>query len=140
MLTTELSGEISPSSRAFFTPAVPVTPAGSPKTPQVRPSSLAASRISWSETLTTTPLDSRMAFSALSALRGTPTAMESARVFSSMGSQGLFSAIARFSGQQPSAWTLISRGSRSIMPVAYRSLKPFQTPAMVQPSPTERAT
>ena len=54
--------------------------------------------ISSSVTLTTMPLDSRIAMSALSALRGTPTAMESARVFSSIGSQGLFSAMARLMG------------------------------------------
>ena len=69
-------------------------------------------------------------------IRGTPTAMESARVFSSMGSQGLFSAMARLMGQQPSAWAEISRGRRSMKPMAYRSFRPFQRPAMVQPSPT----
>ena len=44
------------------------------------------------------PLDSRMAMRALSALRGTPTEMESAMVFSSMGSQGLSSWMARLMG------------------------------------------
>ena len=33
----------------------------------------------------------------------------------------------------------MSRGSLSMKPMAYRSLKPFHTPAMVQPSPTEMA-
>ena len=74
--------------------------------------------ISSSVTLTTMPLDSRIAMSALSALRGTPTAMESARVFSSIGSQGLFSAMARLMGWQPSACAEIRRGSLSIKPMA----------------------
>ena len=102
-LTTVSSLPMTPCSQSFFTPAAPVTPAGSPNTPQVRPSSFCAAMISSSETFTTMPSDSRMAIRALSAFRGTPTAMESARVFSSMGSQGLFSAMARLMGQQPSA-------------------------------------
>ena len=65
--------------------------------------------ISSSLTFTVTPLDSRMAMRALSAFRGTPTAMESARVFSSMGRQGSPVSMARFRGQQPSAWAEISR-------------------------------
>ena len=95
--------------------------------------------ISASETFTTRPWDSSMAWRALSGFRGTPTAMESARVFSSMGCQGAFSSMARFRGQQPSAWQEMSRGSRSMNPAAYRSLSPFHAPAMVQPSPTDRA-
>ena len=47
--------------------------------------------------------------------------------------------MARLMGQQPSAWAEMSRGSLSMKPMAYRSLKPFHTPAMVQPSPTEMA-
>ena len=75
-----------------------VTPAGSPNTPQVRPSSRCAARISSSVTQIARPLDSRIAASALSALRGTPTEIESAMVFSSIGSQGLFSLMARLMG------------------------------------------
>ena len=41
---------------------------------------------------------------------------------------------------QPHAWTEINLGSLSINPAAYRSLNPFQTPAIVQPSPTDNAT
>ena len=89
--------------------------------------------------MTATPSDSRMARRALSGLRGTPTAMESARVFSAMGSQGFPVSMARFRGQQPSACTEMSLGSRSMNPAAYRSLRPFHAPAMVQPSPTDRA-
>ena len=118
MITTVASGSMSPSSRAFFTPAVPVTPAGSPKTPWVRPRRRMAARISSSDTLTAMPLDSRTAFRALSAFRGTPTAMESARVFSSMGDQGFPVWRARFRGQQPSAWAEISLGRRSMKPVS----------------------
>ena len=120
-MTTETTVSFAPStpcSQSFFTPAVPVTPAGSPNTPQVVPSSFCAAMISSSVTLTTMPLDSRIAMSALSALRGTPTAMESARVFSSIGSQGLFSAMARLMGWQPSACAEIRRGSLSIKPMA----------------------
>ena len=40
-------------------------------------------------------------------LRGTPTAMESARVFSSMGYQGSLLAMARLMGWQPSAWLVL---------------------------------
>ena len=80
-----------------------------------------------------------MAIRALSAFRGTPTAMESARVFSSIGFQGVSVSMARFSGQQPAAWAEISRGRRSMKPMACRSLRPFHSPAMVQPSPTEMA-
>ena len=65
--------------------------------------------------------------------------MESARVFSSMGCQGWFSSMARFRGQQPSAWAEMSRGSLSMKPMAYRSFNPFQRPAMVLPSPTGMA-
>ena len=36
-------------------------------------------------------------------------------------------------------WAEISLGSLSMNPMAYRSLRPFQSPAMVQPSPTEMA-
>ena len=96
--TTVSSLPMSPSSHAFLTAAVPVTPAGSPNTPQVLPSSFCAARISSSVTLIARPFDSRIAMSALSALRGTPTEMESAIVFSSIGSQGLFSWIARLRG------------------------------------------
>ncbi len=135
-LTTVASFSSFPCSQSFFTPAVPVTPAGSPNTPQVRPSSFWAAMISSSLTFTVRPSDSRMAIRALSAFRGTPTAMESARVFSSMGCQGSPVSMARFSGQHPSAWAEISRGRRSIKPMAYRSFSPFHSPAMVQPSPT----
>ena len=62
------------------------------------PSSRWAARISSSVTQTARPLDSRMAARALSAFRGTPTEMESAMVFSSIGSQGLFSWMARLMG------------------------------------------
>ena len=55
--TTVAPFSIRPSSQAFLTAAVPVTPAGSPKTPQVRPSSFCAARISSSVTLTAMPLD-----------------------------------------------------------------------------------
>ena len=60
-------------------------------------------------------------------------------VFSSIGYQSSLLAIARFKGQQPSACAEIRRGSLSIKPMAYRSFKPFQSPAIVQPSPTEIA-
>ena len=59
--TTVASFGISPSSQAFLRAAVPVTPAGSPNTPQVRPSSRCAARISSSVTFTARPPDSRMA-------------------------------------------------------------------------------
>ena len=103
METTEASWGSFPCSASFFTPAVAATPAGSPNTPQVRPRSFCAAMISASETLTVRPPDSRMALRALSAFRGTPTAMESARVFSSMGRQGSPASTARFRGQHPSA-------------------------------------
>ena len=93
-LTTVSSSPSSPCSHSFFTPAVPVTPAGSPKTPQVLPRSCWASMISRSETFTARPPDSRMAARAFSPFRGTPTAMESAKVFSSMGFQSPPSATA----------------------------------------------
>ena len=138
-LTTAASLSIRPCSQSFFSPAAPVTPAGSPNTPQVLPSSFWAAMISASDTFTVSPLDSRIAISALSAFRGTPTAMESARVFSSMGRQSSPVSMARFRGQQPSAWAEMSRGSRSMRPMACRSLSPFHSPAMVHPSPTEMA-
>ena len=51
---------------AFFTPAVPVAPAGSAKTPQFVPRSFIAARISSSETFTTTPFrDMRLPRSVL---------------------------------------------------------------------------
>ena len=62
-----------------------------------------------------------------------------AAISGDMGFQGLLSAMERLRGQQPSACTEISRGSRSMKPMAYRSFRPFQVPAMVQPSPTEIA-
>ena len=118
MVTTVSSLPRTPISQSFLTPAVPVTPAGSPKRPQTLPRSFWAAMISASETFTTRPLDSSMAWRALSGFRGTPTAMESARVFSSMGCQGAFSSMARFRGQQPSAWQEMSRGSLSMKPMA----------------------
>ena len=87
--TTVASLGIRPSWQAFLIPAAPVTPAGSPKSPHVRPSILMAPKISSSVTFTAIPFDSLTALRALSAFLGTPTAMESAIVFSSMGCQGL---------------------------------------------------
>ena len=116
--TTVSFSPITPCSHSFFSPAVPVTPAGSPKTPQVVPSSFCAAMISSSVTFTAMPFDSRIAMSALSALRGTPTAMESARVFSSMGRQSSPVTMARLMGWQPSACAEMRRGSLSTKPMA----------------------
>ena len=117
MVTTDASRSIRPVSIAFLTPAVPAAPAGSAKTPACRPRRRMASMISSSLTFTTTPFDSRIARNAFTGLRGTPTAMESARVFSSWGIHSMVPAAAAvLMGQQPEACTLMMRGRRSIMP------------------------
>ena len=141
METTDAFFSMRPVSTAFLTPAVPAAPAGSANTPAWRPSIRMASMISSSLTFTMTPSDSLMARRALTGLRGTPTAIESAKVFSSWGTHSMVPAAAAvLMGQQPEACTLMRRGRRSIRPAMCRSLNPFQTPAMVQPSPTETAT
>jgi hypothetical protein len=79
-----------------------------------------------------------MAIRALSALRGTPRRWSRPGCSPPWG-PGLPGRDGPVQGQQPSAWTEMSRGRRSMSPAALRSLSPFQAPAMVQPSPTDRA-
>ena len=88
------------SSRAFLTPAVPVTPAGSLKTPQVRPSSRMAARISSSETFTTTPLGFLDGGQGLSAFRERPRRWSRPGCSPPWG-PGPPVAIARFRGSSP---------------------------------------
>ncbi len=101
-MTTETTVSFFPMMPRFhraFHPAVPVTPAGSPNTPQVIPSSFCAAMISaigdiYHKAVGTPGWPSAPCPHS----RGTPTAMESASVFSSIGCHGRFAAIARLIG------------------------------------------
>ena len=91
-------------------------------------------------TATNAPPDSRTARRALRQLRGWPTSMLSASVRAGPGTTSRPSRKASTSGRAPSACTPSIRGRRSTSPSARISCRPFQVPAMVQPSPTETAT
>ena len=140
MVVTVSLGFIMPCCTAFITPALAVTPAGSPKTPSLRPSMPIVARISSSLTAIHAPFDALTARSAFFGFLGTPTAIESARVFSSAGIRSRFSRAASTNGQQPVDCTPSILGIRSMKPNSYKSWKPLYTPPMVQPSPTETAT
>jgi len=85
IITIDSPGSMKPFLSAALSPARLAAPAGSVNTPVVLPRTGIASKISSSLTATIVPLDSLTAFNALTGLRGTPTAMLSAIVFSSDG-------------------------------------------------------
>ncbi len=136
--TMRSSGSIRPSCTSFTRPAKPAAPAGSAKTAAPRARTRMASRISSSLTATYSPPVCRTARRALMRSRGTPTEMLSARVLRTTGSiSSVPSRQALTKGAAPSACTPINFGILSMKPRARRSLSPFQSPPMMQPSPTE---
>ena len=118
IVVTVSEGLMIPSSTARLTPAVAVTPAGSPNTPSVRPKSRIAARISSSLTAIQRPPLCSTARCAFFGLRGTPTAMLSAKVFSGVGTRSRCCSAASTNGQQPEDWTPRIFGMRSIMPIS----------------------
>jgi len=98
------SGPVSPARAILRNPAKPVTPAGSPKTPEERASSGMAESISPSVTVTAVPPVFLMALSAFAQFLGAPTEMLSAIVSAGPKSTlSEFSIIALYIGLEPSA-------------------------------------
>ena len=101
IVVTVSFGLMIPNSTAFLIPAIAATPAGSPKIPSVLPSNPIALMISSSGTATQAPFENLIALSALIGLRGMPTAMESAKVFSSASLSGSPVSLEITNGQHP---------------------------------------
>ncbi|OPZ64954.1 MAG: hypothetical protein BWY85_00880 [Firmicutes bacterium ADurb.Bin506] len=132
-----------PASTAAASPARLAAAAGSANTPHDLPMSSIARPIWSSLTSIIVPPLRLTPRTALCGLRGTATAMESAKVSVPPGRTCPWSASslnARLMALAPTACTPRILGRRRITPMRSSSQKPLATPATVQPSPTDTAT
>ena len=140
MLTTVLPAGMRPSSTAFFTPAVPAAPAGSPNTPGCGPAG------AWPPGspvghVTATPSRLPDGAEGLVRVAGHPHGDGVGQGVLRHGFPRLSRLDGPVQGAAASACTEMSLGSRSMNPAAYRSLSPFHAPAWCsRPLPTGRCS